>query len=170
MIKVLFTDDIHPILQQKLEVKKIECIEIADISQTELIKQIPVYNGLIVRSKKIGQDVLGAASNLNFIGRAGAGMENIDVEFAKSKEIYCFNSPEGSRDAVGEHTLGLLLSLVNKIASSNAEVKSGKWNRNSNWGTEIKGKTIGIIGYGNMGSAFAEKVNGFVSVADIGSV
>jgi D-3-phosphoglycerate dehydrogenase len=88
-------------------------------------------------------------------------MENIDVYFAEQKGIKCLNAPEGSRDAVGEHTVALLLAALNKIVSSDAEVKKGIWNRNGNWGTEIKGKTIGIIGYGNMGSSFAQKISGF---------
>ena len=159
MKKVLFVDETHPVLTESFEELGYGC----DF-KPELLgngKEMEAYSGIIVRSKKITKEVLEGATNLKFIGRVGAGMENIDLEFAAQKGVKCFNAPEGSRDAVGEHTVSLLLALMNKIVSADAEVQKGIWNRNGNWGTEIKGKTIGIIGYGNMGSCFAEKISGF---------
>lgn len=109
------------------------------------------------------KEFIDKAKNLIFIGRVGSGLDSIDVEYANAKGIACLNSPEGNRDAVGEHVIGMLLALLNKICIANNEVKNGRWNREENRGLEIKGKTIGIIGYGNMGSAFAQKLKGFES-------
>lgn len=160
--KVLLIDTVHPILQEVFEKNDFQCDSFYGKSREELEKVISNYDGAIIRSKIIfDKALIDKASNLKFIGRAGAGMENIDVEYAKSKNIQCFNSPDGNRDAVGEHALGMLLCLLNKINIADAEVRKGIWHRESNWGTEIKGKTVGIIGYGNMGSAFAEKLKGF---------
>lgn len=132
------------------------------IEKKEIETIIEKYNGLILRSKvKIEKYLIDKAIKLEFIGRAGSGLENIDTFYADTKSIKCFNSPEGNRDSVGEHTIGLLLNLLNKISKSNNEIKTGVWNRNDNWGVELKNKTIGIIGYGNMGSSFAKKLSGF---------
>ena len=132
------------------------------IEKKEIETIIEKYNGLILRSKvKIEKYLIDKAIKLEFIGRAGSGLENIDTHYADTKGIKCFNSPEGNRDSVGEHTIGLLLNLLNKISKSNNEIKTGVWNRNDNWGVELKNKTIGIIGYGNMGSSFAKKLSGF---------
>lgn len=109
----------------------------------------------------LDKNLLSKASALKFIGRVGAGMENIDLEYAKQKGIKCYNSPEGNRDAVGEHALGMVLALFNKLCIANSEVKNGIWKREANRGLEIKGKTIGIIGFGNMGGAFAQRLKGF---------
>ncbi len=158
--KVLFVDACHPVLEESFDQAGWECFYLSDILQDEEA-DFSVYQGLIVRSKKITPDLIDRFSCLKFIGRSGAGLENIAVEYAESKNIKCFNSPEGSRDAVGEHALGLLLAVMNKIAKADAEIRRGQWLRNQNWGTEIKGKTVGIVGYGNMGSAFAEKISGF---------
>ncbi len=160
--KVLLIDTVHPVLQEIFEKNDFQCDAFYGKSREELEKIIGNYDGAIIRSKIIfDKALMEKASNLKFIGRVGAGMENIDVAFAASKNILCFNSPEGNRDAVGEHALGILLCLLNKICNANIEVRKGIWLRESNWGTEIKGKTVGIIGYGNMGSAFAEKLKGF---------
>lgn len=159
MKKILFVDETHPILKESFQELGYGC----DFKPEPLTDGVDLtaYSGIIVRSKKITREVLERTVKLKFIGRVGAGMENIDLEFARQKGVQCFNAPEGSRDAVGEHTVSLLLALMNKIVSADAEVRKGVWNRNGNWGTEVKGKTIGIIGYGNMGSSFAEKISGF---------
>jgi len=120
------------------------------------------YDGVIIRSKiKMDREILGRGCKLRFIGRVGAGMENIDLEYARSRNIYCLNSPEGNRDAVGEHTLGMLLSLMNHLNRADREVRQGIWKREENRGIEIKGKTVAILGYGNMGAAFARRLQGF---------
>jgi D-3-phosphoglycerate dehydrogenase len=125
------------------------------------MKIIGNYEGLIVRSKVIvDKEIIEKGGKLRFIGRPGSGMENIDVDYAENKGIRCLNSPEGNRDAVGEHALGMILSLLNKIKQADMQIRNGVWNRQANRGIEIKGKTVGIIGYGNMGSAFAEKLKG----------
>ncbi|OFX19857.1 MAG: hydroxyacid dehydrogenase, partial [Bacteroidetes bacterium GWA2_31_9b] len=130
----------------------------------ETLAIIHKYEGIIIRSKfKLDKDVIDKAHNLKFIGRVGSGLENIDTDYANQKGITCFNSPEGNRDAVGEHALGLLLTLANNISKADSEIRNGKWAREENRGFELKGKTIGIIGYGNMGSAFAQRLRGFES-------
>ncbi len=158
-MKVLFVDETHPVLKKNFE-------DLGYLSEyrPEVLKtdeNLESYMCIIVRSKKITKSVIQRAANLKFIGRVGAGMENIDLAYAESRGVQCFNAPEGSRDAVGEHTVALLLAVLNKIAAADAEVRKGEWNRNGNWGSEIKVKTIGIIWYGNMGSSFAEKISGF---------
>ncbi len=159
---VLFVDSTHDKLPEKLTQSGFICDYQPDIKPEEIINIIPKYNGVIIRSKiTIDKNIIDAAKNLKFIGRVGAGLENIDVEYANKKGIKCFNSPEGNRDAVGEHTLGMLLTLFNNILKADLEVRSGKWIREGNRGLEIKGKTVGIIGYGNMGSAFTQRLKGF---------
>ncbi|MBU0765712.1 MAG: hypothetical protein KJ607_12850, partial [Bacteroidetes bacterium] len=146
---------------KKLESVGMVCEYLPEISYEEAKRIIHRYYGLVIRSRfNVDRQFIDCAGNLRFIARAGSGLENIDVLHAKDRGIACFNSPEGNRDAVGEHALGLLLAVVNKICSADREVRDGKWNRKSNWGTELKGKTIGIIGYGNTGSALAEKLSG----------
>ncbi len=164
MKKVLFIDSTHPMLAQRLESAGYEVDFDFESSKQEIGKKISSYFGVIIRSRfKIDKEFMDAATELRFIGRVGAGMENIDVEYAQSKNIRCINSPEGNRDAVGEQTLGMLLALSNNIVKANNEVKNGVWLREANRGFEIKGKTIAIIGYGNMGSAFAQRLSGFES-------
>ena len=159
---VLFVDSTHDKLPEKLTQSGFICDYQPDIAPDKIIDIISNYDGIIIRSKiKIEKEIIDAATNLKFIGRVGAGLENIDVEYAEQKRIRCFNSPEGNRDAVGEHTLGMLLTLFNNILKADSEVRIGKWIREGNRGLEIKGKTIGIIGYGNMGSAFAQRLKGF---------
>jgi len=162
MKKVLFIDTTHPVLRDELIKMGFECVSFPGMQTEKLLNIVPEYTGIIIRSKFIiDKEILDHANQLKFIGRLGSGMENIDVDYAESKGIICLNSPEGSRDAVGEHTLALLLCLFNKVNSADAEVRQGKWFREANRGLEIKNKTIGLVGYGNMGSAFAEKLQGF---------
>ncbi len=164
MKKILFIDSTHPMLVQRLKEAGYEVDFDFVSSKQEIEKKIASYFGIIIRSRfVIDKEFIDAASALHFIGRVGAGMESIDVEYAKAKNIHCISSPEGNRDAVGEHTLGLLLALSNNIVKASNEVKNGVWLREENRGFEIKGKTIAIIGYGNMGSAFAQRLSGFES-------
>ncbi len=162
MNKILFLDTTHPILIKKLENYGYICNLQYSINYSEISKIINNYVGIVIRSRiKLDKEILAKATKLKFIGRVGAGLESIDTEFAKSKNIECINSPEGSRDAVGEQAVGLLLSLLTNINKSNSEIKEGKWLREENRGIELRNKTVGIIGYGNMGSAFAKKLSGF---------
>ena len=131
-------------------------------SSKEIIEQkIADYDGMIVRSRfPIDKDFLAKATNLKFIGRVGAGLENIDEDFAANRGIILFNSPEGNRDSVGEHAIGMLLMLMHHLRRADNEVRNGIWKREENRGDELKGKTVGIIGYGNMGNAFAKRLQG----------
>jgi D-3-phosphoglycerate dehydrogenase / 2-oxoglutarate reductase len=162
MFKVLFIDSVHPLIREELTAFGLCCDYFPDYTRQDFEGIIDQYSGVIIRSKiKIDKPFLDKAINLKFIGRVGSGMENIDLPVAVSKGIICLNSPEGNRDAVGEHTLGLLLSLINHINRADRQVREGRWVREGNRGIEIKGKTVGIIGYGNMGSAFAQRLKGF---------
>lgn len=160
--KVLFIDNAHPLLSEELTSIGFQCDYFEHFCRSDFESVIHNYEGVIIRSKiKIDQLFLQKAKKLRFIGRVGSGMENIDVSFAESKGITCINAPEGNRSAVGEHTLGLLLMLMNNLAKADKEVRQGLWIRKENTGVEIEGKTVGIIGYGNMGSAFAKRLSGF---------
>ncbi|MCF8296087.1 MAG: hydroxyacid dehydrogenase [Saprospiraceae bacterium] len=160
--KVLFIDTTHTVLEKELSEMGYTCEYFPEYKRQEFINCIHEYFGVIVRSKiRLDKEILEKAENLKFIGRPGSGLENIDVKFAESKGIKCVNSPEGNRLAVGEHALGMLLSLFNNICKSNQEVRIGKWDRVGNRGIELNGKTVGIIGYGNTGSAFAQNLKGF---------
>jgi D-3-phosphoglycerate dehydrogenase / 2-oxoglutarate reductase len=160
--KVIFINNPHPVIQQKLEKAGYVCEMATDIPKEDVEKIINEFFGLIINSRFfIDKQFIEKAAKLRFIGRVGSGMESIDVAYAESKGIHCFNSPEGNRDAVGEHALGLLLSLMNKISVADKQVRQLIWRREENRGVEIKGKTVGIIGYGNMGSAFARRLKGF---------
>jgi D-3-phosphoglycerate dehydrogenase len=160
--KVLFIDSVHPLIASGLTAHGYACEFFSEAGRSELMKIAGGYFGIIIRSRvRLDEEFLLHANGLRFIGRVGAGMENIDVKFAEGRGILCFNSPEGNRDAVGEHTAGMLLSLMNNLNRADRQLRAGKWNREENRGTEIKGKTVGIIGYGNMGSAFAQRLKGF---------
>jgi len=131
-------------------------------TKSEIEDKIHDYDGIVIRSRfTIDKQFLDKATNLKFIGRVGAGLENIDCDYATSKGIELISAPEGNRNAVGEHALGMLLSLFNKLNKADAEVRSGKWLREENRGIELDGRTVGLIGYGNMGKAFAKKLRGF---------
>ncbi len=163
---ILFLDSVHPALKDEL--KKFGChCELDDKSSKEEIeKKIGDYDGIVIRSRiKIDAQLIDKATKLKFIARAGAGMENIDADYATKKKIKCINAPEGNRDAVGEHALGMLLSLMNNLNKADREVRKGKWLREENRGTELMFKTVGIIGYGNMGTAFARRLQSFSVMA-----
>jgi len=160
--KVLFIDTTHPVLEEDLTRFGFVCEHFDDFTREDYKKIAGGYFGIIIRGKiKLDQDFLEKAAQLKFIGRVGAGMENIDVDFARQLGISCINAPEGNRDAVGEHALGMLLMLLNNLRKADREVRQGIWIRAGNRGIEIKGKTVGIIGYGNMGGAFARRLKGF---------
>jgi D-3-phosphoglycerate dehydrogenase len=161
-MKVLFIDDTHPILYSIFEKKGWEVIIKNKVSKEELASELHLYQGLIVRSRFVlDKDYIAKGTNLKFIGRPGAGLENIDVEFAQKQGIKVFRSPEGNRDSVAEHSIGMLLSLFNKLQNCNTEVKNGIWDRLNNRGEELMGKTVGLIGYGVMGKAMAQRFSGF---------
>jgi len=160
--KVLFVDSAHPVLKQELSNEGFVCDYFPDYGRDELKAIVGKYDGIIIRSKiKLDAEFLKYATQLRFIGRVGAGMENIDVEYARSKNIICLNAPEGNRNAVGEQALAMLLMLFNNLLKADAEVRNGIWLREENRGVELDGKTVGIVGYGNTGGAFARKLSGF---------
>ena len=161
-IKILHIDSNHPLLWQQLQESGFDNQEDFVSSKEEIEAKIHVYHGIVIRSRfKIDKKFIEKATNLQFIARVGAGLESIDCEYAKSKNIELIAAPEGNQNAVGEHALGMLLSLLNNLNQANSEVKQGIWNREGNRGHELEGKTIGIIGYGNMGKSFAKKLRGF---------
>lgn len=161
-MKVLHLDSNNPILEEGLAALGIENHRDYDSSKQEVLSKIDQYEGIIIRSRfSIDKSFLDAATNLKFIGRVGAGMENIDIDYAEKKNIVLISAPEGNANAVGEHALGMLLSLMNNLQKGDLEVKSGHWDREGNRGYEIEGKTVGIIGYGTMGKSFAKKLQGF---------
>ena len=161
-MKRLHIDSNHNLLINQLNDLGFENIEDYTSSKTEVEAIISEYDGIVIRSRfTIDKSFLDAASNLKFIGRVGAGLENIDCDYANEKGVCLISAPEGNRNAVGEHALGMLLSLFNKLNKADDEVRRGKWLREDNRGLELDGKIVGLIGYGNMGKAFAKKLKGF---------
>jgi D-3-phosphoglycerate dehydrogenase len=161
-MRVLHLDTNHPLLLNQLNDLGFQNDEDYTSSKEEIEAKIHLYDGFIIRSRfSIDKKILDKATNLKFIGRVGAGLENIDCNYARSLNIELIAAPEGNRNAVGEHSLGMLLSLFNKLNKADKEVRNGKWLREDNRGIELDGKTIGLIGYGNMGKSFAKKVRGF---------
>jgi len=157
---ILIVDDVHPFLIEALQAHKLVCDYFPTITKEEALDLIRSYEGLVIRSKfRLTADVLaGAYPRLKFVARAGAGMDNIDVKAAASLGMTLLNAPEGNRDAVGEHTLGMLLALTAKLVPATRQVKDMIWNRSANRGIELKGHCVGIIGYGFMGTSFAAKL------------
>ncbi len=161
-MKILHLDTNHELLLNQLNDLGFTNHEDYSSSKDEVEAKIGNYDGIIIRSRfTIDTQFLDAATHLKFIGRVGAGLENIDCDYAEQKGVYLISAPEGNRNAVGEHTLGMLLSLFNKLNKADREVRQGKWLREDNRGIELDGRTVGLIGYGNMGKAFAKKLRGF---------
>ena len=161
-MKILHLDTNHPLLINQLNDLGFTNDEDYTSSKLEVENKIHLYDGFIIRSRfSIDKSFLDKATNLKFIGRVGAGLENIDCDYAESKGITLIAAPEGNRNAVGEHSLGMLLSLFNKLNKADNEVRNGKWLREENRGIELDGRTVGLIGYGNMGKSFAKKIRGF---------
>jgi D-3-phosphoglycerate dehydrogenase len=159
---VFFIDTVHPALEDQLVDYGFNCIDVTKININELKEKLVEADGIVIRSRfPMNEDLLKFAPNLKFIARSGAGMENIDTSYCEKRNITLFNAPEGNRNAVGEHALGMLLSLMNKFQQGDKEVRKGIWDREGNRGEELDGKTVGIIGYGNNGTAFAKKLRGF---------
>ena len=161
-MRVLHLDTNHPLLIEQFNALGFTNDENYTASKIEIESIIHQYDGIVIRSRlPIDRQFLDKASNLKFIGRVGAGLENIDVKYAREKGIFLAAAPEGNRNAVGEHALGMLLSLFNKLNKADQEVRKGRWDREGNRGEELDGKVVGIIGYGNTGKAFARKLRGF---------
>lgn len=161
-LKILIIDNNHNYLLERLKLLGAD-IDIDEKSSKEEIEKIILnYHGIIIRSRfKIDKQFIDKAKNLKFIARVGAGLESIDTNYAKQKGIHLISAPEGNRNAVAEHALGMILSLFNNIKKADQEIRQGKWLREANRGLELEGKTIGLIGYGNMGKAFAKILSGF---------
>ena len=159
---ILHADTNHPILMKKLAEAGHHNVEGFEQSREETLQNQHLYDGIVIRSRyKIDKEFIDAAPNLKFIARVGAGLESIDVEYAQERGIKLFSAPEGNANAVGEHALGMLLSLFNRLNKADREVREGLWHREENRGVELDGKTVGLIGYGNMGKSFAKKLRGF---------
>ncbi len=161
-VKILHIDSNHPLLWEQLEQAGFQNEADFTSSKTKIEAKIHNYQGIVIRSRfKIDAAFIDKAINLKFIARVGAGLESIDCEYAASKKIHLIAAPEGNCNAVGEHALGMLLSLMNKLNRADKLVRDGKWIREGNRGYELEGKTVGLIGYGNMGKSFAKKLRGF---------
>ena len=161
-MKVLHLEENHPTLIKGLQALGFKNDAAYTDSLAEILAKIDKYEGLIIRSKyPIDEDFLARAKKLKFIGRVGAGLENIDVKAVESRNIHLLNAPEGNRNAVGEHALGMLLSLMNRLKEGHASIQSGLWDREGHRGWELSGRTLGVIGYGNTGKSFAKRIFGF---------
>lgn len=162
MGEVLFIDTVHPILWERLRAAGYACVDATTLDFDACKKAAEDAIGIVIRARfRMDEKFLESAQNLQFIARSGAGMENIDVAYCSKRGIQLFNAPEGNRNAVAEHALGMLLNLFRNINTGDGEVRRGIWNREGNRGIELDGKTIGIIGYGNNGTAFTKKLSGF---------
>ncbi|WP_026896997.1 NAD(P)-dependent oxidoreductase [Daejeonella oryzae] len=160
--KILIVDDLHPSFKESAEKLGFTCNDQPNFTRQQTLEVLKNYCGLVIRTKfKVDAEVMDAAPNLKFIARAGAGMDNVDERYAALKGITCINAPEGNRDAVAEHAIGMLLSLMTNLRKGDFEIRNGIWNREGNRGWELKGKTVALIGYGNTGQAMARKLKGF---------
>ncbi len=161
-MKILFLDSVHPILNDRLTQNGFECIHLENSTISEIEPLLETAQGIVIRSRfPMNAAFLDKCPKIKFIARSGAGMENIDIPYCEQRGIQLYNSPEGNRNAVGEHALGMLLTLFNHLHTAKAEIKKGIWDREGNRGMEIDGKTIGIIGFGHNGRSFAQKLRGF---------
>ncbi len=161
-MKILIIDEMHPSIIPLLENEGFHVDYRPEITRQEIQETISGYQGLIIRSKTVmDRALLANATQLKFIGRAGAGLDKIDLDYLEEKNISLYNAPEGNRDAVAEHAVGMLLALFNHIPRADRQVREKIWNREQNRGVELAGKTVGIFGFGNMGQAFAQKLSGF---------
>jgi D-3-phosphoglycerate dehydrogenase len=159
---ILIVDDVHPVFMEQAGQLGYQCDYLPKITAEDALQVIGNYAGLVIRSKfRVDRTVIDLAAQLRFVCRAGAGMDNIDEAYAAQKGLQLINAPEGNSDAVGEHAVGMLLSLLNNFRQADIQVRNGIWKREANRGYELKGKTIGIIGYGHMGHSFARKLSGF---------
>ncbi|WP_256009282.1 NAD(P)-dependent oxidoreductase [Desertivirga xinjiangensis] len=160
--KILIVDRLHHVFKEEAFKLGYQVDDLPDLTREQTLEVLPEYHGIAVRTKfKIDRELLDRGLNLKFVARAGAGLDNIDVDYAKKKGLALLNAPEGNRDAVAEHAIGMLLSLLNNLRRSDIEVRNGLWNREGNRGLELKGRTVGIVGYGFMGQCFAKKLKSF---------
>lgn len=161
-MRILFLDSVHEILEQRLTAQGYRCEQNYSSDYSSIKERIGVYDGIIIRSRiPLDKELIQAATKLKFIARSGAGLENIDLDAAKAADVRVFHSTEGNRDAVGEQAVGMLLTLLNNLRRSDAEVRQGIWKREENRGSELGAMTVGLIGYGNTGRSFAQKLSGF---------
>ena len=162
-MEVVFLDTVHPVLEERLSASGLfSCVDGTEWSRAECESRLKTAHGIVIRSRfPMYEQLLQFAPELRFIARSGAGMENIDEAYCAKRNILLFNAPEGNRNAVGEHALGMLLALMNKLHTGDRDVRKGIWDREGNRGVELEGKTVGIIGFGNNGAAFAKKLRGF---------
>lgn len=160
--KILIVDDMHRAFKEEAERLGYECDDMPLASREETLRILKDYTGIAIRTKfLIDREIIDSGPNLRFIARAGAGMDNVDEEYARAAGIACINAPEGNRDAVAEHVTGMLLSLLNNLRQGDQQIRAGIWDRGANRGWELKGRTVAIIGYGNNGRSFAQKLSGF---------
>lgn len=161
-LRVIFIDSVHEVLWSRLIAMGAHCEDMTALSADEILPLLNQYDGIVIRSKfKLTKDILKSLPQLQFIARAGSGLENIDTEYCKTNKIHVFSSSEGNRDAVAEHATGMLLMLLNHLKRADFEVREGVWKRAENRGTELNTQTVGLIGYGVMGKAFAQRLKGF---------
>ncbi|WP_296699569.1 NAD(P)-dependent oxidoreductase [Algoriphagus sp.] len=161
-MKILIIDKMHKSIIPMLENEGHDVTYSPKITRSEIMDQVAIYDGLIIRSKTpMDKNLLERAKNLKFIARAGAGLDQIDLDYMVSRGIKLFHAAKGNRDAVAEHALGMLLALFNNIKKSDDEVRKGIWDREGNRGHELMGKKVGIMGFGNMGKSFAKRLQGF---------
>lgn len=162
MKKILIADNMHTSITSMLKKEGFEADYLPKITRQEILQTIDQYNGLIIRSKtNVDKELIDKGIKLDFVARAGAGIDKVDYPYLTSKNIKLINAPEGNRDAVGEHTIGMLLSILHRINEANTQVKNDQWDREGNRGWELKNRTVGIFGYGFMGSCLAQKLSGF---------
>lgn len=161
-MKIGLIDNLHPAFKERMEAEGHTCLDLATTVPAALPELLNNVDGIAIRSRiSIDEEFLDSVPSLKFIARSGAGMEHVDMLACAQRNVSCYSSPEGNRVAVGEHAVGMLLALMNKICIADTSVRNGTWNREYHRGFELSGKTVGIIGYGRMGTAFAQRLQGF---------